>query len=113
MNTNDVKYGKDDLVPVITQDEDSGKVLMLAYAKQEQIDKTLKTNIAHYYSRSRNREWIKGETSGNVQNVVKVMTDCDSDAILYIVKQKGNACHTGRFSCFYRVINEEGEISDE
>jgi phosphoribosyl-AMP cyclohydrolase len=108
-----LKYGNNGLIPVVVQDLETREVLMLAYARQEDIEKTLKSRIAHYYSRSRNREWVKGESSGNYQHVEKVVTDCDNDTVLYIVRQTNVACHTGSFSCFYRCINEEGEFDDE
>ena len=108
-----IKYNEKGLVPVITQDFQSGKILMQAYAKKGQLEKTLKTGLAHYYSRSRDKEWLKGETSGHYQKVVEVLIDCDMDCVLYIVNQVGQACHTGKFSCFYRKINKKGEIEDE
>jgi phosphoribosyl-ATP pyrophosphohydrolase/phosphoribosyl-AMP cyclohydrolase len=90
------------LLPVITQDALSGEVLMLAYANREAIEKTLATQEAHYYSRSRQELWQKGATSGHVQRLVELRFDCDSDALLYRVEQQGVACHTGQRSCFYR-----------
>ena len=90
---------KDDLIPVITQDTE-GKVLMLAYANREAIEKTLDTKKAWYWSRSRKKPWMKGEKSGNTQEINGIYTDCDRDAILYLVKQKGVACHRGTYSCF-------------
>ena len=95
------------LVPVVTQDALSGEVLMLAYADQEALSKTLETNQAHYYSRSRGELWRKGATSGHTQEVVEVRVDCDEDALLYRVEQTGPACHTGERSCFYRSSGEE------
>lgn len=94
------------LVPVVTQDARSGQVLMLAYADQEAVEKTLATGEAHYYSRSRRELWRKGATSGNTQRVVEVRFDCDADALLYRVLQTGAACHTGERSCFYRSLGE-------
>ena len=95
------------LVPVVTQDALSGEVLMLAYADQEALSKTLETRQAHYYSRSRNELWRKGATSGHTQEVVEVRVDCDEDALLYRVEQTGPACHTGERSCFYRSSGEQ------
>lgn len=92
------------LVPVIVQDKNTGEVLMLAYANREALEMTFRTGYAHYYSRSRGRLWMKGETSGNVQRVLEVLVDCDNDALLYIVEQVGNACHTGERSCFHRRL---------
>lgn len=96
----DIKYNKDGLVPAIAQDIGTGEVLMLAYMNQEAINLTLETDIAHYYSRSREELWKKGETSGNIQEVKGFSYDCDKDTILLKVKQKGVACHKGTYSCF-------------
>jgi phosphoribosyl-AMP cyclohydrolase len=98
------------LVPVIVQDHRSHEVLMLAYANAEALELTKNTGYAHYYSRSRQKLWKKGEESGHVQRVIRILTDCDEDAILYLVEQEGAACHTGHMSCFYRTIEGE-EIS--
>ncbi|QSZ66772.1 phosphoribosyl-AMP cyclohydrolase [Methanofollis aquaemaris] len=95
------------LVPVIVQDAKSREVLMLAYANDEAVQLTLETGFAHYWSRSRGKIWKKGEESGNVQRVREVRADCDADTLLYLVEQKGAACHTGHYSCFYRCINGE------
>lgn len=108
-----LKYDERGLIPVVTQDLMTGKVLMQAYAKKEQLQKTLEKGTAHYFSRSRNEEWHKGDTSGHYQYVEQVRVDCDNDCILYIVRQEGAACHTGEFSCFYRSLNKKGEISGE
>ena len=89
------------LVPVIVQDNDTNEVLMLAYMNEEALKKTLDTGFAHYFSRSRNKLWKKGESSGNVQEVKDILVDCDNDTILLKVKQTGPACHTGRKSCFF------------
>jgi phosphoribosyl-AMP cyclohydrolase len=89
------------LIPVITQDIESKKVLMLAYTNMEALEKTLSTGYAHYWSRSRKRIWKKGETSGNTQKLRRILVDCDHDTLLFMVDQKGNACHTGRPTCFY------------
>ena len=94
------------LVPVVVQDEKSGNVLMVAYANREAIERTISTGYAHYYSRSRQKIWKKGETSGNVQKVKRILLDCDSDTLLYVVEQKGVACHTGEYSCFFRTVAE-------
>lgn len=94
------------LVPVVVQDIDTKVVLMLAYANKEALMKTIETGFAHYYSRSRRKIWKKGETSGNVQKIVKILLDCDEDTLLYLVKQKGVACHTGEYSCFFRTVAE-------
>ena len=99
----EIKFNERGLVPVVTQAE-SGEVLMLAYADKEALRLTLQTGKAHYFSRSRQKLWLKGETSGNTQEVQEVLIDCDQDAVLYRVKQKGVACHTGNRSCFYRKL---------
>ena len=92
------------LIPVVVQDAESKEVLMLAYANEEALEKTLSTGYAHYWSRSRKKLWMKGETSGNTQKIQKVMTDCDYDTLLYVVNQKGPACHTGKYTCFYNKL---------
>ena len=88
------------LIPVVVQDVKNNNVLMLAYTNDEALELTRKTGYMHYWSRSRNAIWKKGETSGNVQKCVELMTDCDSDAFLARVEQTGVACHTGAYSCF-------------
>jgi phosphoribosyl-AMP cyclohydrolase len=92
------------LIPVVVQDAESKEVLMLAYANEEALQKTLSTGYAHYWSRSRKKLWMKGETSGNTQKIRKVITDCDYDTLLYVVDQKGPACHTGEYTCFHNKI---------
>ena len=92
------------LIPVVVQDAGSKEVLMLAYANEEALQKTLSTGYAHYWSRSRKKLWMKGETSGNTQKIRKVTIDCDYDTLLYVVDQKGPACHTGEYSCFHNKI---------
>ena len=105
----DVKFNEKGLVPVIVQDAETREVLMLAYANEDALKLTLQTGKAHYWSRSREKIWMKGETSGNFQDVVEVRIDCDGDALLYIVRQKGVACHTGSYSCFFRKLNPSRE----
>ncbi|WP_407568878.1 bifunctional phosphoribosyl-AMP cyclohydrolase/phosphoribosyl-ATP diphosphatase HisIE [Deinococcus altitudinis] len=104
---NTVKFGPDGLVPVVTQDAETGAVLMQAYANREALEHTLTTRQGTYFSRSRNELWVKGLTSGNVQQVVSVALDCDGDSVLYWVRQSGPACHTGAYSCFYTPLLEE------
>ena len=99
----DFKKGKG-LIPVVVQDAKSKEVLMLAYANEEALEKTLSTGYAHYWSRSRERLWMKGETSGHTQKIRKVLTDCDYDTLLYVVDQKGPACHTGEDTCFHNLL---------
>lgn len=92
------------LVPVVTQEAKTGKVLMLAYANKEAVENTMKTKKATYWSRSRNELWVKGDTSGHVQKVRRVLVDCDNDTLLYVVDQVGPACHTGKHSCFFTKL---------
>ena len=103
---------QDGLVPVITQDSVTGGVLMLAYMDEQALELTLNTKEAHYFSRSKQRIWKKGETSGHIQIVKEILTDCDNDTILLKVEQKGVACHTGRKSCFYTNLETNDTISD-
>lgn len=100
------------LLPAIVQNADTGKVLMLAYMNELAWEKTLETGTAHYWSRSRQKLWLKGEESGHTQLVREILLDCDLDAILLKVEQRGGAaCHTGYESCFYRRY-ESGELID-
>ena len=92
------------LLPVIAQEHESGRVLMLAYVNLEAVRKTQETGYAHYWSRSRNTLWKKGESSGHVQQITEVLVDCDEDTLLYKVSQTGPACHTGEKSCFFREL---------
>ncbi len=99
------------LLPAVAQDASTGEVLMLAYVTPEAIERTRETGRAHYYSRSRDELWEKGQSSGHTQHIEEVRIDCDGDAVLYLVEQDGGACHTGYRSCFYRTI--DGEIVSE
>ncbi|MBU1287827.1 MAG: phosphoribosyl-AMP cyclohydrolase [Alphaproteobacteria bacterium] len=103
------KFNADGLIAAIAQDATSGEVLMLAWMNAEALAATIATGRATYWSRSRSALWVKGETSGHVQNVVEVRVDCDQDAVLLRVNQTGGACHTGRGSCFYRVVEPNGQ----
>jgi len=104
----DLKYDSNGLIPAIVQDDDSGEVLMMAYMNRESLKMTVETGYTHFWSRSRQKFWKKGETSGHVQEVKAVLIDCDADTLLIRVKQHGpGACHTGHRGCFYRTI--EGE----
>jgi phosphoribosyl-ATP pyrophosphohydrolase/phosphoribosyl-AMP cyclohydrolase len=111
---------KEGLMPVVVQDAKNNNVLMLAYMNDESLALTKQTGYMHYWSRSRDALWKKGETSGNVQKLVELRTDCDGDAILARVEQKGNACHTGSYSCFSKdpipptdVISELWTVFDD
>jgi len=102
-----VAFGTDGLLPAIVQDAENGEILMLAYMNREALDKTLETGKSHFWSRSRNVLWRKGETSGNEQTVKEIRLDCDGDALLILVEQKGVACHTGERSCFYHKLQSD------
>lgn len=102
------KFNADGLIAAIAQDATTGEVLMLAWMNADALKATIETRRATYWSRSRQALWVKGETSGHVQQVEDVLVDCDQDAVLLKVHQTGGACHTGRQSCFYRTIGAEG-----
>ena len=104
----ELKYDADGLLPVVAQEATTGEVLMVAYANREALERTAQSGRAHYWSRSRQELWRKGDTSGHIQEVREVRVDCDGDAVLYLVDQKGAACHTGKPTCFYRGVGEEG-----
>jgi phosphoribosyl-AMP cyclohydrolase len=108
------KFDAHGLVIAIAQEAGSGRVLMVAYMNAEALRLTIETGIAHYWSRSRQSLWKKGESSGEVQKVVEMRTDCDQDAILISVIQtgRGAACHTGRKSCFYRIVEDAATLRD-
>ncbi|MGD0646092.1 MAG: phosphoribosyl-AMP cyclohydrolase [Candidatus Bathyarchaeia archaeon] len=92
------------LIPVVVQDAKTKELLMLAYANSDALEKTLSTGLATYWSRSRGKLWVKGETSGHTQKICSVSADCDYDALLYVVEQKGNVCHTGAATCFHNKL---------
>ena len=96
-----------DLVPVIAQEHSTGKILMQAYANQLALERTVETGYAHYWSRSRQKLWKKGEESGHLQRVHEILVDCDGDALIYSVDQVGPACHTGEMSCFFRKLESK------
>ena len=108
----EIKFDEKGLVPAIAQEARTGAVLMQAYMNQEAYDKTLKTGYAHYYSRFRKQLWKKGETSGNIQKVVSVSIDCDGDCVLLQVEQTGGACHTGEYSCFFNLVQENAKVAN-
>ena len=102
----EIRFGPDGLVPAIAQQHDTGEVLMLAWMNREAVRASLEEGRACYWSRSRGRLWRKGETSRQVQLLRELRLDCDGDAVLLLVEQKGVACHTGRRSCFFRAWRE-------
>jgi len=99
---NSIKFNEAGLVPAIAQDAATGRVLMMAWMNEEAVEQTIATGFAHYYSRSRQKQWQKGESSGHVQRIVDIFLDCDGDTLLLKIEQTGPACHTNRESCFYR-----------
>ncbi|MCP2040556.1 phosphoribosyl-AMP cyclohydrolase [Neisseria sp. HSC-16F19] len=109
-----VKWNADGLVCAVAQDVHSRRVLMVAWMNAEALQQTLDTGLAHYYSRSRQKQWMKGESSGHTQKVHELRIDCDGDAVVMLIEQTGGmACHTGRESCFYRVWDgEQWHITD-
>ena len=107
---NRLKYDANGLIPAIAQEAETGEVLMMAWMNAEAVARTLETGRVTYWSRSRQAFWIKGETSGHVQDLVEMRIDCDSDCLLLLLRQTGPACHTNRRSCFYRAVREGAEI---
>lgn len=105
-----LKYNEAGLIPAIAQDEASGEVLMMAWMNAEAVEKTLETRRVTYWSRSRQSFWIKGETSGHVQELVDFRVDCDRDCLLVLVRQTGAACHTNRRTCFYTAVRDGSEV---
>lgn len=101
------KFGPDGLIPAVATDARTGRLLMVAHMNAEALAKTIETGDAWYWSRSRKKLWRKGETSGHIQKVMEIRTDCDQDVVQLIVEQTGPACHTDRPSCFYRVLKDE------
>ena len=100
------------LLPAIVQDHKSGKILMLAYINRDSWEKSLETGEAHYWSRSRQEIWHKGDTSGHVQRLKEIFVDCDNDTVLFRVEQVGGAaCHTGYESCFYKKVDPKGDVT--
>lgn len=103
-------YNEQGLIPAIAQDESSGEVLMMAWMNAEAVARTLETGRVTYWSRSRAAFWLKGETSGHVQELVDFRVDCDRDCLLAVVRQTGPACHTNRRSCFYMAVRDGAEV---
>jgi phosphoribosyl-AMP cyclohydrolase len=111
MLMDEITWNEAGLIPAIAQDAESGEVLMMAWMNRESLMKTLVTGKATYWSRSRKSLWLKGETSGHIQEIVEIRVDCDADTLLLKIRQTGAACHTGERSCFFRYINNEGEMT--
>ncbi len=105
-----LRFGADGLIPAIAQDAGTAEVLMFAWMNAESVTQTLATGRVTYWSRSRAAFWVKGETSGHVQELVEMRIDCDRDCLLILVRQTGPACHTGRHSCFYTAIRDAVEV---
>jgi phosphoribosyl-ATP pyrophosphohydrolase/phosphoribosyl-AMP cyclohydrolase len=103
----ELKFDSSGLIPAIVQDANSGQVLMMAWMNREALTKTLETGTTHFFSRSRNKLWLKGESSGHIQRVKSIAMDCDADVLLVKVEQTGAACHEGYFSCFFREFQKE------
>ncbi len=104
----ELKYDSNGLIPAIIQDHENGEVLMMAWMNRESLQRTMDTGFCTYWSRSRAKFWVKGETSGHLQNVKRISVDCDQDALLIQVEQTGAACHVNYRSCFYRDLKAEG-----
>lgn len=105
-----IKWNDQGLIPAILQDNNTMKVVMMAWMNKEALSKTIETNRCYFYSRSRNKIWLKGEESGNFHNVASILIDCDFDSLLVKVNVKsGISCHTGRNSCFYNEISDNGD----
>ncbi len=104
-----LRYDDDGLIPAVVQDSATGDVLMVAYMNRESLAKTLESGETHFWSRRRQELWHKGATSGNIQVVEEIATDCDADALLVKVRQTGNACHTGAYSCFFTPLKAAAE----
>ncbi|KAE9628536.1 phosphoribosyl-AMP cyclohydrolase [Parasedimentitalea maritima] len=103
-------YNEAGLIPCIAQDEESQEILMMAWMNAESVSRTLQTNKVTYWSRSRQSFWVKGESSGHVQQLIDLRVDCDRDCLLAVVRQTGPACHTNRRSCFYTSIQKDEEV---
>ncbi len=105
-------FQKSELIPAIINDVETGETLMLAYMNRESLEKTMETGYTWFFSRSRQKLWNKGETSGHTQRVINIQADCDDDTLLISVEQTGPACHTGHKSCFYQKLWEAAENND-
>jgi phosphoribosyl-AMP cyclohydrolase len=103
-----LKFNADGLIPAIVQDSATRRVLMMAWMNETSLRTTLESGLMHYWSRSRRKYWLKGETSGHTQRVVRWFADCDADTLLFEVEQVGGACHTGYNSCFFQELDRAG-----
>lgn len=103
-----LNYNSDGLIPAIVQEQETGRVLMMAWMNRASLEKTVQTGKTHFWSRSRQKFWMKGESSGHVQTVKEIAFDCDGDTLLLQVSQVGAACHEGYKSCFFRAVGASG-----
>lgn len=108
-----MKFNSQGLITAVAQDANNGEVLMLAFMNEEALRLTIETGIVHYFSRSRQKLWKKGESSGHLQQVKEMRIDCDQDAVLLKIEQVGGACHVGYRSCFYRLIEKDGSLVED
>ena len=109
----ELKFDSNGLIPAITQDYETGEILMVAYMNRDSLKDTFEKKLCSYWSRSRQKFWVKGESSGHTQEVKEIFVDCDKDVILFKIKQNGGACHTGYRSCFSWKVTDEGNIIEE
>ncbi len=112
MNETELRFDEKGLIPAVVQDSRSQEVLMVAFMNKESLQKTLETGLTHFWSRSRNALWQKGETSGHIQQVEEILYDCDADTLLIKVTPQGAACHTGNRSCFYRTLYRQPKLEE-
>lgn len=110
VNLDCLKFDSQGLIPAIIQERGTGRVLMMAWMNRESLEKTIAARKTHFWSRSRQKLWLKGETSGHVQRVKKIALDCDGDCLLIEVEQVGAACHKGYKSCFSRALDRNGRV---
>ncbi len=108
-----MKFDSQGLITAIAQDAHNGEILMVAFMNEEALNLSITTGVAHYYSRSRQKLWKKGESSGHLQHIMEMRLDCDQDAVLMKIEQVGGACHVGFRSCFYRKIEQDGSLTED
>ncbi len=104
-----LKYDSNGLIPAIIQDADTGEVLMMAYMNKTSLEESIRTGKTHFWSRSRQKYWMKGESSGHTQDITEVLIDCDADTLLIKARQHGAACHEGYKNCFFRKLDPTGQ----